>query len=108
MSIKKSVSIIIPNYNGVSLLEKYLPDTLKAIRYAEVPFEIIVVDDYSSDGSVGFLRANYPEVKLLVNDSNRGFSYTCNQGIQFAKMDLVLLLNSDVSLTEKYFSKLWR
>lgn len=108
MSIKKSVSIIIPNYNGVSLLEKYLPDTLKAIRYAEVPYEVIIVDDYSTDGSVGFVRAKYPEVKLLVNDSNRGFSYTCNQGIQLAKMDLVLLLNSDVSLTEEYFSKLWR
>lgn len=108
MSAKKSVSIIIPNYNGVALLEKYLPDTLKAIRYAEVSYEIIIVDDHSSDGSVDFVRVNYPEVKLLVNDSNRGFSYTCNQGIQLAEMDLVMLLNSDVSLTEEYFSRLWR
>ncbi|MDR7130089.1 GT2 family glycosyltransferase [Algoriphagus sp. 4150] len=108
MTIKKSISIIIPNYNGVSLLEKYLPDTLRAIRFADVPYEIIVVDDCSRDTSVDFVRANYPEVKLLVNDSNQGFSYTCNQGIQFAKMDLVMLLNTDVCLTEEYFSKLWR
>ncbi|WP_192350924.1 glycosyltransferase family 2 protein [Algoriphagus sp. Y33] len=108
MSIKKSVSIIIPNYNGVSLLEKYLPDTLRAIRYAHVPYEVIVVDDCSADTSVDFVRTTYPEVKLLVNDSNRGFSYTCNRGIRLAKMDLVMLLNSDVSLTGEYFSKLWR
>lgn len=108
MSQRKSVSIIIPNYNGVSLLEKYLPHTLRAIRLAQVSHELIVVDDCSSDGSVDFLRVNYPEVKLLVNAVNRGFSFTCNQGIKQAAMELVLLLNSDVSLSEDYFSKLWR
>ena len=105
---RKSVSIIIPNYNGVSLLEKYLPDTLRAIRHAGVPYEVIVVDDCSTDGSVDFILANYPETKLLINASNRGFSYTCNQGIKMAEMELVLLLNSDVSVSEDYFAKLWR
>src|SRR5690606_5363757 len=108
MSLRKSVSIIIPNYNGVSLLEKYLPDTLRAIQTAEVPFELIIVDDCSTDGSVDFVHANYPEVKLLINATNRGFSYTCNQGILRAEKELVLLLNSDVSLSEDYFAKLWR
>jgi GT2 family glycosyltransferase len=108
MSQRKSVSIVIPNYNGVSLLEKYLPDTLRAVRSAKVPFELIIVDDCSTDGSVGFVRSKYPEAILLVNAANRGFSYTCNQGILRAKMELVLLLNSDVSLSEDYFAKLWR
>lgn len=105
---RKSVSIVIPNYNGVSLLEKYLPDTVRAIQFAQVPFELIIVDDCSTDGSVDFILANYPEARLLVNASNRGFSYTCNQGIREAEMELVLLLNSDVSLSEDYFAKLWR
>lgn len=105
---RKSVSIVIPNYNGVSLLEKYLPDTLRAIQFAQVPYELIIVDDCSTDGSTDFIRDQYPEVRLLINASNRGFSYTCNQGIRQAKMELVLLLNSDVSLAEDYFTKLWR
>ena len=108
MTRRKSVSIIIPNYNGVSLLEKYLPHTYRAIRFAQVSYELIIVDDCSTDGSVDFVHTNYPEVKLLINAVNSGFSYTCNQGIQQAEMELVLLLNSDVSLSEEYFSKLWR
>jgi GT2 family glycosyltransferase len=108
MSQRKSVSIIIPNYNGHSLLEKYLPYTLRAIELADVPFELIIVDDCSSDGSVDLVRARYPEVKILVNPVNRGFSYTCNRGIREAEMELVLLLNSDVSLSEDYFARLWR
>lgn len=108
MPQRKSISIVIPNYNGVSLLEKYLPDTLRAIEYANVPYELIVVDDCSTDNSVHFIQANYPEVNLLVNASNQGFSFSCNQGINRAKMDLVLLLNSDVSLSEDYFSTLWK
>jgi len=108
MSQRNSISIIIPNYNGVSLLEKYLPDTLRAIEYANVPYELIVVDDCSTDNSVGFIQANYPEVNLVVNSANQGFSFSCNQGINLAKMDLVLLLNSDVSLSEDYFLSLWK
>lgn len=108
MHQRKSVSIVIPNYNGVSLLEKYLPDTIRAIRFAQVPYELIVVDDCSTDGSVDFVRIQYPEAKLSVNAVNRGFSYTCNQGIMLAEKELVLLLNSDVSLSEDYFGKLWR
>jgi len=82
------------------LLEKYFPDTLRGIRFAEVLYELIIVDDCSTHGSVAFILANYPETKLLINASNRGFSYTCNQGIKVAEMELVLLLNSDVSLSE--------
>lgn len=108
MTERKSVSIVIPNYNGASLLEKYLPDTLRAIRFAQVDYELIIVDDCSTDGSVDFVRTRYPEAKLLVNASNRGFSHTCNRGIAVAEMKLVLLLNSDVSLSKDYFSKLWR
>lgn len=107
MSIKKSVSIIIPNYNGVTLLEKYLPHTLQAIRNADVVFEVIIVDDCSTDTSVEWIRTYYPDVILLVNSINMGFSISCNRGIKLAKNELILLLNSDVSLSERYFENLW-
>lgn len=107
MSIKKSVSIIIPNYNGVALLEKYLPHTFRAIENAGVDYEVIIVDDCSTDGSVTWIRSNHPDITLLVNSLNMGFSITCNRGINVAQNELVLLLNSDVSLSKDYFERLW-
>ena len=98
---------MIPNYNGVTLLEKYLPHTFRAIENAAVEYEVIVVDDFSTDDSVVWLRSNYPEITVLVNSANLGFSLTCNRGINVAKKELVLLLNSDVSLNEDYFGRLW-
>lgn len=106
--LKKSLSVIIPNYNGKHLLEAYLPSVLQAVKSAGVPFEIIVVDDGSKDQSVDFIKAHYPQIDLLVNDQNRGFSYTCNRGIKVAQYELTFLLNSDVKLTENYFDKQWR
>ena len=105
--MKKSVSIIIPNYNGRHLLESYLPSVFIAIKHAAVEFEIIIIDDCSKDDSVYFLKSNYPEVTVLINKVNSGFSYTCNQGIKIAKMELTLLLNSDVLLTKEYFADQW-
>ncbi|WP_373524450.1 glycosyltransferase family 2 protein [Aquiflexum sp.] len=107
MSFKKSVSIIIPNFNGQKLLEQYLPFTIEAIKHEGVPYEIIVVDDASTDGSVEFLKQNFPQVIVLQNKVNKGFSYTCNKGLEAAQYDLSLFLNSDVKLTPSYFSNQW-
>jgi len=100
---KKSISIIIPNYNGRQLLTEYLPYTFAAIENAGVAFEVIVVDDGSTDDSTGFIKKEYPQIKLLVNAKNSGFSYSCNQGIAVAQYQLILLLNSDVKLSPDYF-----
>ncbi|WP_254778938.1 glycosyltransferase family 2 protein [Pedobacter sp. ok626] len=106
--MKKSLSVIIPNYNGRHLLEAYLPSVLQAVKKAAVPYEIIVIDDGSKDQSVDFIKQHYPEILLLINDKNRGFSYTCNQGIKTAQYALTFLLNSDVRLTEDYFEQQWK
>jgi len=106
--MQKSVSIIIPNYNGKHLLEAYLPSVFEAIENAGVEYELIIVDDHSTDNSVAFIQQIYPSVKLLVNAQNAGFSYTCNRGIQVACYELILLLNSDVKLTPGYFFNQWK
>ncbi|MCE7057563.1 glycosyltransferase family 2 protein [Algoriphagus sp. AGSA1] len=105
---KKSVSIVIPNYNGVALLGQYLPYTFAAAESAGVAYEVIVVDDCSTDSSVEWIRSTCPGVVLLVNSANLGFSITCNRGIKAAKNELVLLLNTDVALERDYFERLWR
>jgi len=80
VEIRKSVSIIIPNYNGRRLLQEYLPYTYSAIKNTGVIFEIIIVDDCSSDGSVEFITAGYPEVVLIVNPENKRFFLCLQQG----------------------------
>ncbi len=105
MATKKTLSIVIPNYNGRKLLQTYLPFTFTAADNAGVAYEVIVVDDASTDESVSYLKAEYPQVKLLVNEQNSGFSYTCNQGIAAAKNELILILNSDVKLLPDYFER---
>jgi len=108
MDIKKSVSIVIPNYNGRYLLKEYLPYAIEAIENAETLHEIIIVDDCSTDDSVQLIRTEFPQVKLILNHQNRGFSYTCNQGIKASKYELIFLLNSDVKLSPDYFEHQWK
>ncbi len=103
MGSKKSISVILPNYNGKHLMEQFIPSTLEALEFSGVDYEFIVVDDCSEDDSISFIRNNYPNFILLKNDINSGFSKTCNKGIQQATKDLIFLLNSDVQLTPNYF-----
>ncbi len=98
-----SISVVIPNYNGKQLLEANLPSVIVALKFTQVEYEIIVVDDASADDSISFVQQNYPEIKLLVNEVNKGFSPTVNKGIFAAQHKFILALNSDVQLTSNYF-----
>lgn len=89
----KKISIIIPNFNGQSLLSKNLPAVIKNCPDCE----IIVVDDASSDDSVKYVTQNFPKVKIIINERNLGFAKTANRGVEESKGELVALLNSDVS-----------
>lgn len=101
-----SISVVLPNFNGKDLLARYLPFTIQALNNSKCKYEIILVDDDSQDDSVSFIRENYPEISLITNPKNKGFSHSCNQGIMTARHDLVLLLNSDVKLAPDYLEKL--
>ncbi len=101
---KQSISVVIPNYNGRTLLEENLPSVFDAIAHSRIDdFEIIVADDASTDDSVAFLKAKYPGIISILNSSNLGFSGNINTGLKAAKKHLVLALNSDVRLNEDYF-----
>ncbi len=90
------------------LFPQTLPALYQALEHAGKKYEIIIVDDCSTDNSIDFLKYNFPEIILLRNEKNSGFSITINKGISAAKNELVLLLNSDVKLTEGYFSEQFR
>lgn len=92
----KGISVVIPNYNGEQLLRENLPSVLVALKAWGGPFELIVVDDASSDGSCRLIRGAFPEVTLLVNPENRGFSRTCNTGMAAVSHSLVFCINTDV------------
>lgn len=102
--MNKSISAILPNYNGRTLLEKNIPSLIEALN--GITSEIVVVDDYSSDDSVNFLKEAHPEIKVIRNEVNIGFSSTCNKGIRAAKMDLISVINTDVTFTPDYFKNM--
>lgn len=92
MSVK-AASIIIANWNGRHLLERFLPSILEAIRDCD---EVIVVDNGSSDESVELLKTKFPQVRLIALPRNYGFSVANNLGALMAKHEIIVLLNNDM------------
>ncbi|HJW16455.1 MAG TPA: glycosyltransferase [Flavisolibacter sp.] len=95
------LSIIIVNYNVKYFLEQCLFSLRKACK--EVEAEIIVIDNLSSDGSVPYLKAKFPEVRFIKKDSNMGFAKACNAGLQLSSGEYVLFLNPDTLVPEDCF-----
>lgn len=100
-----AASIVIPNWNGRDLLEKYLPSVVDAVS-ENARNEIIVVDNGSVDGSVEFLRQFFPQVQLIALDRNLGFGGGSNAGFHAAKNDIVVLLNNDMRVTPGFLEPL--
>ncbi|MCS7458820.1 glycosyltransferase family 2 protein [Paenibacillus doosanensis] len=99
----QKTSFIIPNYNGLP----WLKPCLQSIRqHTLTPYEIIVVDNGSSDGSVDYCLKN--DVKLISLPWNRGFPIACNMGLRIATGDALLLLNNDTLMTKNGLSNMLR
>ncbi|NLW47622.1 MAG: glycosyltransferase family 2 protein [Firmicutes bacterium] len=99
-------SIIIVNWNGIDLLRITLPTVIAAIKYTGVEHEIIVVDDGSRDESVDLVRNEFPIVKLVSLDQNHGFGEACNIGVKHSRNPIVVLLNNDMIVEEKFLEPL--
>lgn len=102
----RGISVVIPNYNGINLFPQTLPSLFNALESSGQPYEVIIVDDCSTDDSVNFLKENFPQISVLVNEINRGFAPTINRGGFHAKFELIFLLNSDIKLEPNYFEPL--
>jgi len=96
------VSVIIPNYNGC----RWLPKLLDSIAgQTERRFRIVIVDDASTDDSVAFLRARWPDVAVIQNPRNMGFAASCNRGIQSAETPYIALLNNDTHVASAWLAE---
>jgi GT2 family glycosyltransferase len=98
------LSIIIVNYNVEYFLEQCLHSVRKAVHGVDA--EVIVVDNNSIDGSNNMVIKKFPEVRLIANKDNRGFSKANNQGINLSSGEYVLLLNPDTVVEDDTFSKI--
>ncbi len=93
------ISVVIPSYNRRDCIVRLLQD-LAAQVGAE--FEVIVVDDCSPDDTVEMVRRDFPQVRLFVNESNGGPCVTRNKGINEAKGNIIVGLDSDVSVPDTH------
>ena len=96
------VSIVIPTYNALSLLQKNIPTVIKACPNCQ----LIVVDDAGSDDSSQWLKKNYPKVKVVKNKKNLRFAKSVNKGVSAASGEIVVLLNNDVSPKKNFLAPL--
>lgn len=93
----QKVAIVVLNWNGHDLLEKFLP-TLLTYTDPEIA-DIIVADNASTDDSVKLIRREFPSIQLILLDDNYGFAEGYNRALAQVKHEYVVLLNSDVEVT---------
>ena len=100
----KKISVVILNWNGVGMLQKFLP---KVVEYSAMEgVEICVADNASTDDSVSFLKTHFPDVRLIVLDKNYGFADGYNKALLQVEAEYVVLLNSDVEVTSHWLEPL--
>jgi GT2 family glycosyltransferase len=98
-------SVIVPVWNG----REYLLECLDALLAQDYPdFEVIAVDNGSTDGSAYLIAERYPEVQVIRNEQNLGFAGGCNVGLRAAMGDVLVLLNQDTAVRTNWLYELVR
>ncbi|MCK5639055.1 MAG: glycosyltransferase, partial [Flavobacteriaceae bacterium] len=93
------VAIVILNWNGKALLEKFLPSVIK---YSKDEATIYVADNNSSDDSISFLQNTYPDIKIVQNKINGGYAKGYNDALKYIDADVYALVNSDIEVSENW------
>jgi len=96
------IAIVILNWNGQKLLEKFLPSIVKYSTLNNV--EIYVADNASTDNSVSFTKENFPLIKVIQNKKNGGYAKGYNDALQHVEADIYALVNSDIEVTENWLN----
>ncbi|SFD06227.1 glycosyltransferase family 2 protein [Algibacter pectinivorans] len=94
------IAIVILNWNGKKLLQQFLPSVIQHSQGAD----IYVADNASTDDSIAFVKTNYPNIKLIQNQSNGGYAKGYNDALKHVKADVYCLLNSDIEVTANWLT----
>lgn len=97
-------AVVILNWNGIALLERYLPSVIKHSPSAT----IYLADNASTDESVEYVTENFPQIKIIQNPANDGFAKGYNLALKQVDADIFCLLNSDVQVTEGWLDHVVR
>ena len=93
------VAVVILNWNGKQLLEQFLPGML---GYSQNDADIYVADNASTDDSIDFIKAKYPQVKIIQNSTNGGYAKGYNEALQHIDAEIYALVNSDIEVTKNW------
>ncbi len=96
------IAIVILNWNGKQLLEKFLPSIVKYSNFDNV--EIYVADNASTDDSVAFVKQQFPKIKIIKNHINGGFAKGYNDALKHIDADIYALVNSDIEVTNGWLN----
>jgi len=102
------VSIVIPNYNGEHLIKQNMVSVIEAADAYPAKSEIIVVDDASQDNSVKLLEENFPDIKIVQHEINKGFAEAVHSGVTSSIYSIIILLNTDVTPDRNFITPLIR
>jgi N-acetylglucosaminyl-diphospho-decaprenol L-rhamnosyltransferase len=100
------VSIVIISWKMKVLLEVCLKSIFQ--RTKDISFEIILIDNYSCDGTIEMIEEQYPEIKLIKNSENKGVAPARNQGLAIASGKYILILDADIELIENSIFQLFQ
>ena len=100
----KKISVVILNWNGCEMLRSFLPSVVRYSAGDDV--EVCVADNGSTDSSVSMLREEFPMVRLILLEQNNGFADGYNLALKEVEAEYVVLLNSDVEVTEHWLEPL--
>ena len=101
------LSIIIVSFNTKKLTQDCLASVIKSMKGAGISWEIILIDNVSTDGTRQMLKEKFPKVTTILNRENVGFGRANNQGIRASRGEYVLLLNSDTIVLHNAIGKLY-
>ncbi|KFF15144.1 glycosyltransferase family 2 protein [Flavobacterium hydatis] len=92
------IAVVILNWNGVKLLEQFLPSVIQFSPEAT----IYVADNASTDSSITYVKEHFPTVKIVVNTGNHGFAQGYNEALQHIDAEIYALINSDIEVTKNW------
>jgi GT2 family glycosyltransferase len=92
------IAVVILNWNGVKLLEQFLPSVVQFSQEATV----YVADNASTDDSINFIKEHFPSITIIVNSGNHGFAKGYNDALQHIDAEIYALVNSDIEVTENW------